>query len=121
MTGWYHGGAPGLEVGDALLPSVQTGVDPRNENEDRPFASWAWISHESEHAAFYAAMYPNRARTISEVEPIDLQPEGVLRWERSARSARVIRIIGQPHFAPEDAWFSIANPTMRKARQLHHL
>lgn len=108
---YYHGGAPGLCAGATLLPASETGFNPRGDHLRD--ASFVFVTPEREYACFYASHYPNRIGTIYEVDPVGLQPAGILPWERRATAARVVRVIGQPFFAPRDAWFDINNPAMK--------
>src|SRR5680860_138582 len=88
MTTYFHGGSPSLLVGGSLLPAEATGANPREDHLRDP--EFVFVTPEREYACLYASLYPDRIGTIYEVDPVGLQPEGVLPWERRASAARVV-------------------------------
>lgn len=67
MTCWYHGGVPGLAVGDRLLPPEVTGTDHRLSryvDANTPHGhrtDVVYLARYEQHARVYAALYPDGA------------------------------------------------------------
>lgn len=96
---WFHGGKPGLNVGDLLLPPTESGADMHakySETDSRPEHGRVYISRDPRYAATYACSYPNG--DVYEVEPLGASgPDetyfiaGLARWCERARVTRVTR------------------------------
>jgi len=98
---FFHGGKPGLQIGDVILPPTASGVDmdakygPESGGnaEDR---GRVFISRDPRHAAMYANSYP--LGDVYEVIPLgqrgrdhDFFIKGLSQWCESARIVRVTR------------------------------
>ena len=76
-TEWYHGGQPGRQVGDKLLPPKVTGVTPRGRAIDPERQHYVWMSPRSGLAGIYASpdhtpdgqLYRIRPEGMVTVEP----------------------------------------------------
>ena len=96
---FYHGGKPGLNVGDLLLPPTESGFDSDAKygtEVDEPDRGRVFISRDPRHAATYAYTYP--LGDVYEVEPLgafgrdkDLVIAGLSSWCERARVVRVTR------------------------------
>lgn len=104
---WFHGGIPGLDIGDELLPPTCSGVDLRRKYGEAEGATEdqrrVFISRDPRHAATYAYSYPHG--DVYEVEPLgrrgrdrDILIAGLSGWCERARVVRVtrrdVRLIG---------------------------
>lgn len=70
---WYHGGIPGLEAGDRILPPDTTGTTHRlsaNTPAAAPHGTRTdvvYLARHDQHARAFAALYPDGA--LYQVEP----------------------------------------------------
>lgn len=95
---WFHGGKPGLNAGDMLLPPTESGEDmlAKYGETDTPDCGRVFITRDPRYAATYACTYPNG--DVYEVEPLGRTGEdvtlpiaGLSRWCERARVTRVTR------------------------------
>ena len=96
---WYHGGIPGLEPGDLILPPRESGASMAakyGEAGERAEHGRVYVSRDPRHAATYAASYP--LGDVYEVERLgttgrdhDLFIAGFSSWCERARVVRVTR------------------------------
>ena len=99
MIAWFHGGRPGLQVGDLLLPPTESGFDSDAKygpEDGEPDRGRVFVSRDPRHAATYACSYP--LGDVYEVEPLgafgrdkDLIIAGLSSWCERARVVRVTR------------------------------
>ncbi len=100
ITGFFHGGFGGLQVGQLILPPVRTPAVST--------AAWTiargicdpkrvYVTTDMDAALFYACMHPSGHGKVYEVEPVgDLQvdPDAYLEGlSYSCNAARVLRVI----------------------------
>lgn len=122
MSRLWHGGKPGLTVGDMVLPSSVTGVEPATLGVAERLGGDAetvrrdrvYVTSDRQVATAYAAMFPNGA--LYEVEPVgtvepdpDCLVEG-LSWR--APAARVVRVVDPVVWLsskPARRWLRMAN------------
>ena len=105
---WFHGGLPGREVGDRLLPPSITGSDPRGIGDSIPDRlEYVYFTYSLEVGEHYAGRVPGGCGQLYEVEPegeifadpIELRVAMLLRdWNVpinsfAATSAKVVRIL----------------------------
>lgn len=114
MTAWYHGGVPGLEVGELLLPPDISGTrhtlsayasEPHGQRRDV-----VYLARIQDHARAYAALYPDgavyRAEPIGATEP-DPDAPGFSVMCAQARVVEVVRSrVVFAHRSPE-SWFAM--------------
>lgn len=103
MTGFYHGGAPGLRRGDWLLPPDKTGAPCSSDYvaEDNPHRrDLVYVTTDRCAAFFYAAMYPGdpfghvyKVEPVGKIEPDpDCREPGLSYQVPGARVLRRIRV-----------------------------
>ncbi len=67
VRSWFHGGVPGLQVGDRILPPDQTGTDHTLSGYAPPGASHGgrtdvvYVTSRQDSARVFAAIYPDGA------------------------------------------------------------
>jgi hypothetical protein len=93
---WFHGGVPGLSIGDEIRPPTETGFDTLRKYRERDTEACArvFVTREPGLAASYAASFP--LGDVYQVEPerplLDdpdtLMPDAV----KACRRARVVRV-----------------------------
>jgi len=70
---YFHGGHPGLKIGEFLLPSVETGVrglDDWSGSASETIGRFVYVTTNMPAARLYAAMYPGKnGGTVYEVLP----------------------------------------------------
>lgn len=110
---WFHGGMPGRQEGDLLLPPSVTGEDPRNIGKQIPDRlNWVYLTMAEEIAYAYAAKCPDGTIYMVEpqgelrVDPIDLRVAMLLEKDYCsaytafcASSAKVVKVLGLDHGA----------------------
>jgi hypothetical protein len=95
---WFHGGVPGLKVGDYIEPPTKTGFDTIRRYGEAGTVECArvFITRDPRYAASYAATYGRG--DVYEVEPEGQRGEdetyfiaGLSQWCERARVVRVTR------------------------------
>ena len=95
---WYHGGFPGLAVGDLLLPPAESGTNhtlsayaaglPHGHRRDV-----VYLARYQQHARAFAALYPDgalyAAEPIGPTEPDPDAPEDAV----TCACARIVEVI----------------------------
>lgn len=75
MRSWFHGGVPGLQVGDMILPPDRSGTEhtlSAYASEDAPHGSRTdvvYVTSRQDSARVFAAIYPDGA--LYRVEPAE--------------------------------------------------
>lgn len=116
MSAWFHGGVPGLNVGDLLLSPDESGTTNRLSASTPADAQHGtrtdvvYLARHQDHARAYAALYPDGA--LYEAEPIgptepDPDAPDLAVMCRSARVTAVVRpVVRFAHRTPE-SWFRL--------------
>jgi hypothetical protein len=103
---YYHGGVPGLGLGDLLLPPSKSGVKagadylPDQNRTSHVRRDRVYLGTDHGIGVMFAAMYPEReGGWIYEVEPIGtVEPDADWAGEPGVsvqvESARVVRVLG---------------------------
>lgn len=95
---WFHGGKPGLAVGDIILPPTESGADmlAKYGEDDAPEHRRVYITRDPRYAATYACSFPRG--DLYEVEPLGKRGNdetyfiaGLSQWCERARVTRVTR------------------------------
>ncbi|WP_236244521.1 hypothetical protein [Streptomyces sp. CC210A] len=107
----FHGGVPGLDMGDQLMPPNKSGTTATTQRYALPNSAarqpgWVYLTPDPEIAAAYAAMYPDgglyMVKPLGPLQPDPMSPEPGLMWR--CRAARVlvpviqcVTLRSQPH------------------------
>lgn len=114
---WYHGGVPGLAVGDEILPPDRTGATTRLSRLAAALGAphgtrtdVVYLASNEQHARAFAALYPDGALYAVEPSgPVEPDPDApdVAVMTPSARITAVLRPrVAFAHRSPE-SWLRL--------------
>lgn len=120
---WYHGGVPGLEVGERILPPDTTGATTRlsrfAESIGAPHGTRTdvvYLASNPEHARAFAALYPDGAlyavEPESDVEPDPDAPEVASMTTSAVITAVLYKRVTFAHRRPE-SWLRLLVDTQK--------
>lgn len=123
---WYHGGVPGLEVGERILPPDTTGAPARLSRYAEAIGTphgtrtdVVYLASRPEHARAFAALYPDGA--LYQVEPeSDTEPDPDAPEATAMTTSAVITAVLRPrvafaHRRPE-SWLRLLVDTQKANR-----